>query len=168
MKLDLLPLVKNETKEIEFDFSQMPEQNSLSDITFEDGVNVKGSVTNSSGYMRLEMRVFGRYKTGCARCMTEHERELDARITKDVALKEMLEDPDSDDYLVCEDSKLDLDEAIEELMYLELPTRVLCREDCKGLCPKCGRNLNEGGCGCDLSEPDPRWAALKNYFKENK
>ena len=43
--------------------------------------------------------------------------------------------------------------------------KVLCREDCKGLCPKCGRNLNEGPCGCDLHEEDPRWDALKGLLQ---
>ena len=44
--------------------------------------------------------------------------------------------------------------------------RVLCSEDCKGLCPKCGRDLNEGECGCDLKEPDPRLAVLAQLLHD--
>ncbi len=168
MKLDLRPLVNGEKDCIEFDFSEQPEEDSLSDIRFIDGIRVFGRVTDLSGYMRLTLDVSGRYRTSCARCLTELERELEAHIEKDVALKDMLQDKESDDYVVCEGNELDLDDVISEVMYLELPTRLLCSEDCKGLCPKCGKNLNEGDCTCDLHEPDPRWAALKNYFSENK
>ena len=56
-------------------------------------------------------------------------------------------------------------DAIRDALTLELPLRVLCKEDCKGLCPKCGHNLNEGPCGCDLREEDPRWDALKSLLQ---
>ena len=51
-----------------------------------------------------------------------------------------------------------------ELLFLGLPTRDLCREGCRGLCPKCGKNLNEGDCGCDRKEIDPRLAVLKKFL----
>ena len=54
---------------------------------------------------------------------------------------------------------------LEEEIMLEMPSRTLCREDCLGLCPKCGKNLNEGSCGCAQHEPDPRLAVLKTLLK---
>lgn len=56
---------------------------------------------------------------------------------------------------------LDLDPSVREALLLALPPYPVCREDCKGLCPKCGNDLNAGECGCDRTVPDPRWAALE-------
>ncbi|MBO4749763.1 MAG: DUF177 domain-containing protein, partial [Lachnospiraceae bacterium] len=60
----------------------------------------------------------------------------------------------------------------ETLLYNELmenwPAKILCKEDCKGLCPVCGKNLNEGECGCDRFVPDPRLAGIQDLFKRMK
>lgn len=168
MKLNITPLLNGEVNVLPFEYSKTPEQNCYSDITFREPVAIKGKVTNRSGYMTLELSVSGEYETSCARCMTALHKELNAAIEKEVALKETLQNEDTDDYIVCTDSQLDLDEVLSELMYLELPSKLLCREDCKGLCPKCGKDLNYESCDCVIKEPDPRWAVLKNYFSENK
>ncbi|MDP2931624.1 MAG: DUF177 domain-containing protein [Chloroflexota bacterium] len=55
---------------------------------------------------------------------------------------------------------IDLTEAIRQYAILAIPMKLLCREDCAGLCPTCGRNLNQGACGCPTQETDPRWAKL--------
>ncbi len=60
---------------------------------------------------------------------------------------------------------IDLDPLVREQLLLALPGYPVCREDCKGLCPKCGANLNERDCGCDRHVPDPRWAGLEKFKK---
>lgn len=57
---------------------------------------------------------------------------------------------------------IDVDEIVKEQIVLAVPTRMLCREDCKGICPECGSDRNTGACSCSTSDIDPRWAALKN------
>jgi uncharacterized protein len=57
---------------------------------------------------------------------------------------------------------IDLDPIVREQLLLELPEYPVCDEQCKGLCPACGANLNDRECGCDRHVPDPRWAGLKN------
>ena len=57
---------------------------------------------------------------------------------------------------------IDVDEIVKEQILLSVPTRMLCRDDCKGICPECGADLNAGDCNCVRDEIDPRWAALKN------
>jgi uncharacterized protein len=59
---------------------------------------------------------------------------------------------------------IDVDEIVKEQIVLAVPTRMLCREDCKGICPECGADRNAGDCGCTTSDADPRWAALKNLI----
>ncbi len=67
---------------------------------------------------------------------------------------------------VYEGDAVDLDELVREQILLALPTRTLCREECKGLCPECGANLNAGECDCAQKEIDPRWAALADLKKD--
>ncbi|HET6976972.1 MAG TPA: DUF177 domain-containing protein [Pyrinomonadaceae bacterium] len=57
---------------------------------------------------------------------------------------------------------IDVDEIVKEQVLLTVPTRMLCREDCKGICPECGADRNTGNCSCTTNDIDPRWAALKN------
>ena len=57
---------------------------------------------------------------------------------------------------------IDVDEIVKEQILLTVPTRMLCREDCKGICPECGTDRNTGECDCVTKDIDPRWAALKN------
>lgn len=63
---------------------------------------------------------------------------------------------------------LNVDELIKNELLLNWPMKVLCREDCKGICKICGKNLNDGECGCDDFVPDPRMAAIKDLFDANK
>ena len=57
---------------------------------------------------------------------------------------------------------IDVDEIVKEQILLAVPTRMLCRPDCQGICPNCGIDKNTGQCACENDEVDPRWAALKN------
>ena len=59
---------------------------------------------------------------------------------------------------------LDVDEIVKEQIVLAVPTRMLCREDCKGICPECGTDRNTGDCNCATNDTDPRWAALKKLI----
>ena len=64
--------------------------------------------------------------------------------------------------------KIDLSEPLEEELLLVLPAKTLCREDCRGLCPKCGKPLKLGDCGCPKREPDPRLAILGTLFDKDE
>jgi len=77
-------------------------------------------------------------------------------------------DPETVDEEPYEGKELDLKPAVREQILLQIPGSPLCGEDCKGLCPKCGRDLNDGDCGCDRTVLDPRWAALKGIQLEKK
>jgi len=59
-----------------------------------------------------------------------------------------------------------LEDAVREQVLLALPLKMICREDCKGLCPQCGKNLNVESCDCVAAMPDPRWSALEDIRKK--
>ena len=63
-------------------------------------------------------------------------------------------------YFIYDNDTLDITDIVRESILAELPQKVLCKDDCRGLCPKCGKNLNQGQCDCDLHEVDPRLAIL--------
>jgi uncharacterized protein len=87
-------------------------------------------------------------------------REQAAAVTENVELQE--EDLALSFY---EDGAVDVDELVREQILLALPTRQLCREECRGLCPICGKDLNIAQCSCREGEIDPRWAALADLKK---
>lgn len=68
--------------------------------------------------------------------------------------------------IVYEGDAIDLSEGLRQNLLLALPMKVVCREDCRGLCPRCGRNLNEGECGCRVEDIDPRMEALRPLLEK--
>ena len=67
-----------------------------------------------------------------------------------------------------EGEELDTDKLLYNEILMKWPMKVLCKEDCKGICKKCGQNLNKGACNCDTIELDPRMAAIKDIFEKHK
>ena len=92
----------------------------------------------------------------------EIERKLDMKLTDE----DRVNDLDESSYL----TGMDLD--VDQLVYLEVlmswPLKVLCREDCKGICNRCGTNLNRGTCDCDNRSLDPRMSVIQDIFKQLK
>ena len=82
--------------------------------------------------------------------------------TVGTSLREIFErDPEEGATYPLAGDEVDLAPMVREAVLLELPLAPLCRDDCAGLCPRCGADRNEADCGCDLTAKDPRWAALE-------
>jgi len=171
MILDLTKLLSGEVSKINVDFELQPELEdgltvALDGVEFTSPARVQGVITDNAGYMRLVLTVSLDYSGECARCLSriddtltfDFERTVVSEDTRERDTDE--EDEYSDEYVVLRDGKLDIDGQLCEMLILEFPSKLLCSEDCKGLCIKCGHNLNEGECGCDRSHRDPRWNAL--------
>ena len=75
---------------------------------------------------------------------------------------------DLDEIAFIDGNTLDVDRFVRNELIVHLPVKVLCRKDCKGLCPVCGKDLNEGDCGCSRQSVDPRMAAIRDIFKDFK
>jgi len=106
----------------------------------------------------------------CDRCLKEVEKKIELDFFREVfAPDEMTESTDDDDDQKFMDGyQLDVEDLIYSEILLNLPTKVLCRKDCKGICRQCGKDLNEGECGCDTFVPDPRMAVIKDIFNADK
>lgn len=161
MKLSIRELLTGEKRKKDFSYSIPVEYNDGGNESAGD-IQVSGEVRDMGGYMEITVKAEMKYRTVCARCLEKLEKECEVEITRPVAVK--LENAEeADDYvLVGDNSQIDIDDLIKEELFLALPYRSLCSEDCKGLCPKCGCNRNKVKCGCTEKEPDPRLAVLRN------
>ena len=175
MKLDLRPLLAGD-RLLEFDYEitlDTSEDTSIffSGVGFPSPMKVKGEITNTAGYMRMTLTTSVEYVAQCARCLSPVAGEFAFDLEKTVAPRDLLGDLDEDkldEFAIIEDGFLDMDEQLLEQLQMEFPMRFLCKEDCKGLCPKCGKNLNEGECDCDHREIDPRLAPLQKLLDQLK
>ena len=134
-------------------------------------MKVKGEITNTAGYMRMTLTTSVKYCAKCARCLSPVCGDFTLDLEKTVAPRNLLSDLDEDrldEYAIIEDGFLDIDEQLYEQLEMEFPMRHLCREDCKGLCPKCGKNLNEEQCDCNHKEIDPRMEPLRKLLEQMK
>lgn len=151
-KIDVSKIYNGELSEIPFEFEIHPENLEDMDLFFAEPVGVCGRAyekakgkNRAESYVELEFRITGDFVTHCARCFDEVSEKLSCErvygITKRL-------NTDSDEYIEVPDGFLDVFELAESVFYLELPSKVLCKDDCLGLCPVCGANQNITKCTC--------------------
>jgi DUF177 domain-containing protein len=118
--------------------------------------------------IRLLGQLKARFELACARCLEPVDQDLDRKF--DLLYRPLGADAGREELSVTaveaeigyyEGEGLLLEDVLREQVLLALPLKVICREDCKGLCAHCGKNLNSGPCSCADPLEDPRWAALK-------
>ena len=158
MRLDLRDIIHVPDAKKTFQFQlDLSEQDFYGARPIVHPVQVEGSVTNHAGALVLEGTARSVLELQCDRCGKSFSREK--RVALDSLVAQELEDEENDDILLLDGTELDLDEAVATAFILAMDTKNLCSDDCKGLCAKCGADLNLGPCGC-RPDVDPRLAAL--------
>jgi len=133
-------------------------------------VRVDVEITRTGARYLLEARVASIFRTGCGRCLETFECRIDTGFDIVFQGGEKVQIPDGaeeDDFIFLgsgEEYCFDLFPRIREAVLLDQPIRYLCSEDCRGICPGCGENLNVNECRCAKKGSDPRWGALKDVF----
>ena len=105
----------------------------------------------------------------CGRCLEEVPTQICFDIDKKLDIREgvLIDDEmEENDYLI--GFELDVDKLVYAEILVNWPMKVLCKEDCEGICKVCGMNLNKGDCGCQRTELDPRMAAIQDIFSKFK
>ena len=102
--------------------------------------------------------VAGDVQCSCARCLTEFRAAVEVEVCELYAGPGHLEE--EEDVYRIKGEEIDLEPMLRDELTLALPLNPLCRADCKGICARCGRELNDGACNCTEDTSDPRWAAL--------
>ena len=174
MKLDLRPLLAGDkllTFEYELPIDTDADAGFFNGVSFPSPMKVSGDITNTAGYMLMQLTASVDYSTFCARCLKPTSGSFTLSLEKTVATRDVLADlPEEkiDDYAIIDDGFLDIDELLLDSLGMEFPSRFLCKDDCKGLCQRCGHNLNEGKCACPEREIDPRLAPLQKLLDKMK
>ena len=132
---------------------------------FAHPVTIQGTVRNMAGALLLEGSAVSTLELVCDRCLKPFTQPLDLPVS--TLLAETLEDEENDEIVLLEDGCLDLDELFTTALVLSMDSKHVCSEDCKGLCPTCGTDLNQGPCGC-RKEIDPRLAALAQLLDKDE
>lgn len=132
---------------------------------------IEGRAARKGVEINLGGRIGARVEAACDRCLRPLTLPLDIEFSEFFTPLRPEEDrgeetelkPDDLHLSVYEGDEIDVDDLVREQVLLALPVQFVCREDCKGLCQKCGADLNEGECQCPQGEIDPRWAALADF-----
>ena len=173
MRIDLSEILNGRTKTLDFSFEFEPEvRDDLAllpdNIHLKRPIKVEGKITDKNGYLQIDSKVTVEYKTTCDRCLDEIDKTFEMEFERMIASsKKMVQNDmiDEEDIVYINDGFVDFTPELIEELSLELPTYHLCREDCPGLCPKCGKKLALGDCGCrEEKEIDPRFAILKKLL----
>lgn len=132
----------------------------------------QGQIAREKSAFRLEGKLTYGQTVGCSRCLAPIVQPMESRFEMILLVGEPepligeVELSESDlGTIYLEDEEFDLEPILMEQLQLNIPMRLLCREDCAGLCPTCGVNRNLESCDCDTTDVDPRWEALKSWPK---
>jgi len=150
------------------------------EFSLDPGGSLRGHVDLVDGTtVHVRGRLTTRVQVECGRCLERYavpiEQELDLFYLPRERARPMDEEEEVEltdrDVVVSyyDGDRLDLGEVVREQVFLAVPLKRLCREECRGLCPTCGKNLNGGDCGCPPPEPpeDPRLLPLRKLFDKN-
>jgi len=154
MVLDTVELFKSEGYRIELDGqTDFSEVEYYGDHPFKT-CTVTGMAQNKGGVVSLKLEVCLQVETQCARCLKPLSLTRSFKVRETLVKESDDIDQDSERYTVVRGRSLDLDEVILSAVLLDIDMVFLCREDCKGLCPTCGADLNEGMCDCGNENQD--------------
>ena len=162
MQLDLKKLFESGDQPLNFQYDlDLTDLEQWGEKPFGTPVALKGCVVNRAGIVTLTYSADVAYSTKCARCLEPIQDAMHMEFTHTVVRQ--LNQESDDDYIVVPNGLLDMDELATDDISLELPIRVVCSEDCKGLCPVCGVNLNKETCDCEV----PTWTpGRRNPFED--
>ncbi len=167
MQFSVKPILNTPGRELPFSFSM-----DLSDVEFggrfpvTEPVRVTGTVRNTASVLELELTAQTTLDCVCDRCAKEFRRKKE--VSYGCILADERQDEEDDDIVLLEKGEfVDVEDLAKTAFILGMDTKVLCSEDCKGLCPRCGADLNLGPCSCKTKEVDPRLAVLAKLLKNN-
>ena len=164
MLLNVKPILHTPGKRLDFQFEL-----DLSDMEFSGRypisrpVAVSGEVRNTAGILELTLNAQTTLDAVCDRCGKAFVQEKDVLFA--CMLAEELQNEDNDEIVLLEDGMVDVGDLARTAFILDMDTKTLCSEDCKGLCPRCGADLNLGPCSCK-KETDPRLAVLAKLLEK--
>ncbi len=161
--------VKNSPHKFEFSIAPTEIELEQENVKLIETVKTAGELTKGIAQIDVEGTINAKAEIECTRCLEPTEKDLEIPFKATfIAPEHFSKEKEAElneadlDVSIYENDEIDLTELIREQIILNLPEQFFCRQDCKGLCAKCGENRNLIDCKCEGKEIDPRWAALKN------
>lgn len=165
MRLNLREIIHVPGASLPFAFSlDLSQEDFFGEQPITRPVTVTGQVKNIADVLVLEGEAKSLLDYTCDRCMGRFSREKVVGLS--FLLAETLEGEDDGEIVLLDDGEIDVGDLAYTAFILDMDTKHLCSEDCKGLCPGCGANLNQEPCRCK-KQADPRWAALEQLLDKN-
>ena len=163
MKLSLREIIEIPGKSVGFSCDLGTEDLDFPSIVrYLSAPHAEGRVFNEAGVLRLEGEIRSELLCICDRCASEFETTKTTPLSA-VIVEKNDDNADDPELFFLDGDGIDLDEVLTTLFVLDMETKFLCKEDCKGLCPTCGKNLNLGPCAC-RKPIDPRFAVLEQLL----
>ena len=165
MQLDVSQILRNQGEILNFDHEIVLENKEFKSqrIEFKEPVKAKGTVKNVGGVLVLEMEVSGKFASVCDRCLKEITGKIE--FSEEQSFVKSESEEKGEDALVITDKKIDLYDLTVKGVFANLPSKNLCSEDCKGICHKCGADLNLEECKCKEEDDwNPQFEILKGLF----
>lgn len=164
MILDLKKLFVEDIKKVSGSY-QIDNLISLTDPMFLfSPIKVNYNIENNAGLVELKASVDFNISHPCDRCTKQVE--INCKYKFKHILVTSIDNEENDEYILLDNFKINLDEVITEDILLRIPSKILCKPDCKGLCQECGKDLNEGPCQCSKDFIDPRLEVLKSLLND--
>lgn len=165
LKINIASVLKNEGASQKFSGSMELGEFDLmgSTLSFGQPVMVNGKILNIGGTLEISAQIDGKYTTQCSRCGEGVEMTLSAELFESV--ENDFSDID-EECISVSGNIIDIAGSVNACIFNSIPLQFLCKEDCKGLCPVCGINLNNEECNCEDEVYDPRFAIFRNLSKE--
>jgi len=166
MKVNLSNLINGSDYQIELDdtFEINEIKTEGNDIKFNRPVEVNGGIFNTDDGIYLQAKVSFEYTTSCARCLKNITKNEVAMLDYKIVYENDQESLTEDELILEKGNILNLKEPIISSILLSLPMKTICDDECKGICPQCGKDLNKGDCNCEDDNIDPRLAKLKRLM----
>lgn len=165
MELNFTRITKAEGIRENFDITDHLEDSTIDfcgeKLEIASPVRVVGSAVNFEGKINVRLKITAQVRRKCSRCLESFKEEVEVE-SEYVFVKEALEN--MEDYYIFKGDKVDITDIVLGEIAAELDMKPLCNENCKGLCPICGKNKNSIDCQCKSDEIDPRMQALSKLL----
>jgi uncharacterized protein len=165
MKINVSDIIKTEGAGLDVHFCDdlLELREFDTSVEYKPSFEFTGRITNLGGQLKLSGKLHFEFSANCLRCLERVETIKDIEVEE--SFVEVSKANEADAYTF-EGNAVDIDKPLMDNIILALPMKIICSEDCKGLCESCGTNLNFENCNCDESKiVDPRMEILKDYFK---
>jgi uncharacterized protein len=179
MKLDLNEVVSHLGKHIAYEIDEPPIVDPESGLKCVEPVRGRATFSNTGSHVVIRGSFATSIEVDCARCLGNYQVAIEAPIEESFLIPGHIpdvveEEEDGEESLaqepesIFEENLLDLTELLRQNILLAMPIKPVCSEECKGLCPTCGRNLNEGPCECPQDTGGSAFAGLASLLVETE